>query len=63
MAELFTLLGIIVAVLSGDALVCALVTVVLEKYLDDDLYLLPSLLINVTGLICVVAGNIFERIS
>ena len=63
MAELFTILGIIVAVLSGDVFVCALVTLVVEKYLDDDLYLLPSLLINMTGLILAVTGNIMGRIS
>lgn len=63
MAEPFTILGIIVAVLLGDAFVCTLVTVVLEKYLDADLYLLPSLVINVSGFIFVVTGNIIERIS
>ena len=63
MAEPFTILGIIVAVLSGDVLVCAIVTLYLYDKLDDDMFLLPSLLINMIGLILVVTGNIMGRIS
>lgn len=63
MAELFTILGIIVAVLSGDVLVCALVTLYLYDTLDDDTFLLPSLIINSFWCVCVVTVNIMGRIS
>lgn len=63
MAEPFTIFGIIVAVLLGDVFVCALVTSVVYDYLDEDMFLLPSLIINVIGCVCAVTANIMGRIS
>lgn len=63
MAELFTVFGIGVAVLLGDVFVCALVTLVVYDYLDEDMDLLPSLLLNVIWFVCAVTVNIMGRIS
>lgn len=63
MAELFTILGIIVTVLSADAFVCALVTLYFYDTLDDDAFFLPSLIINIIGCVFAVTANIMGRIS
>ena len=66
MADIFLMVGIIVSVTLSDALVCLVLTAIIEhveKALDDDLYLLPSLLVNSIAFVLVTASIILEKIA
>ena len=66
MADIFLMLGIIVSVTLFDALVCLILTVLIEhveKELDSDLFLLPALLVNSIAFILVTASIILEKIA
>ena len=66
LADIFLMVGIIVSVTRSDALVCLVLTAIIEhveKALDDDLYLLPSLLVNSIAFVLVTASIILEKIA
>lgn len=63
MADIFLMLGIMVSVIMADAIVCLGLTLFVEKELDDDLYLLPSLLVNSIGFVIVSAFSIYRTIA
>ena len=63
MADIFLMLGIIVSVIVADAIVCLVLTVLVETKLDSDLFLMPALLVNSFCFVVLAVDSIYEMIA